>query len=412
MILTSEEEEQQERPEPEEREASPQQEDTGSYDRLFRRRKIIKFLVKLLLLLTVLLLLGAWFYYRGQYKYDTYQVVWEKDLAEGSLSFYAELSGNLIKYSRDGASCIGEDGETIWTQSFEMKNPIVDICQDYMIIAEQQGYQFYIFNSEGLTGSGTTNQPITKASVAATGTCILLTERDQGNDINYYDKTGAQVRTGIRTVLSQHGVAMDIDLSPSGMMIAASFIYLNQGTISNKEIFYNFSEAGKEYTDRLVGGFDDEYKDSMIGETAFLDDSTAVVFAEGKVDFYSLKNEVIPRLSVSYPFEREIESIFYNDLYVGVITLSPDESSRYQLTVYNSSGTMLFEKLFNMEYTNAWISGNTILITNNSDVLIFNTKGQERYNGALEGNTDFLVRLNSGGYLQVSGNKLRGIVLK
>ncbi len=63
---------------------------------------------------------------------------------------------NVIKYTKDGASYIDASGKTIWTQSYEMKTPIININGDYAVIADQQGNEMYICSKEGCTGTAKT----------------------------------------------------------------------------------------------------------------------------------------------------------------------------------------------------------------------------------------------------------------
>ena len=47
----------------------------------------------------------------------------------------------MIRYTKDGASYIDGAGKTVWTQSFEMKTPVINVNGDYAVIADQQGNQ-------------------------------------------------------------------------------------------------------------------------------------------------------------------------------------------------------------------------------------------------------------------------------
>lgn len=50
---------------------------------------------------------------------------------------YKYYEGNLLKYSRDGAMGIGSDGTALWNGSYEMANPMVDVCGTYVAVADQ-----------------------------------------------------------------------------------------------------------------------------------------------------------------------------------------------------------------------------------------------------------------------------------
>ena len=90
-----------------------------------------------------------------------------KTVGDSSFVKFAMFGDNVIKYTKDGASYIDASGKTIWTQSYEMKTPIININGDYAVIADQQGNEMYICSKEGCTGTAKTQLPITKAAVSA-----------------------------------------------------------------------------------------------------------------------------------------------------------------------------------------------------------------------------------------------------
>ena len=97
---------------------------------------------------------------------------------------------NVIKYTKDGASYIDASGKTIWTQSYEMKTPIININGDYAVIADQQGNEMYICSKEGCTGTAKTQLPITKAAVSARGVAAAVVEDSTASYIFYFKKDG------------------------------------------------------------------------------------------------------------------------------------------------------------------------------------------------------------------------------
>jgi len=88
---------------------------------------------------------------------------------------------------------------------------------------------------------------------------------------------------------------MDVSLSPDGTQVMLSDLYLQDGALKNRIVFYNFSEYGKNYPDRLVGGFD-ELGDSICPRVRFLDEDHACAFADDQVAFFSLENVTSPAL--------------------------------------------------------------------------------------------------------------------
>ena len=46
------------------------------------------------------------------------------------------FAGYLLTYSKDGAGCMDIKGNAVWNQTFEMQNPIVDMCQNVVAIGD------------------------------------------------------------------------------------------------------------------------------------------------------------------------------------------------------------------------------------------------------------------------------------
>ncbi|MFQ8777183.1 MAG: DUF5711 family protein [Roseburia sp.] len=60
---------------------------------------------------------------------------------------------------KDGASYIDASGKTIWTQSYEMKTPIININGDYAVIAISREMRCTSRSKEGCTGTAKTQLP-------------------------------------------------------------------------------------------------------------------------------------------------------------------------------------------------------------------------------------------------------------
>ena len=171
-----------------------------------------------------------------------------KTVGDSSFVKFAMFGDNVIKYTKDGASYIDASGKTIWTQSYEMKTPIININGDYAVIADQQGNEMYICSKEGCTGTAKTQLPITKAAVSARGVAAAVVEDSTASYIFYFKKDGESLGINIKMLLSGDGYPVDIALSPDGKQIVMSVMYMKNGALKNKVAFYDFSEIGKMST--------------------------------------------------------------------------------------------------------------------------------------------------------------------
>ena len=122
--------------------------------------------------------------------YTSYETVATAEHSSTVNTMYTEYNGKLLKYSKDGISCLGSGNEAVWSQTYNMQNPMVDICQSAVAVADRQGNAVYVFDAQGVVTEISTLLPIQQISVSAQGvTAILLNDSDV-SWIYLYDKEG------------------------------------------------------------------------------------------------------------------------------------------------------------------------------------------------------------------------------
>ncbi len=398
---------------PEEEEAKPSQ------PRLSFRRSAT---VGGVILLIAAVLTGGVIYWRTYHQYAEYSVSWEAELkagedgarTEGSFTGYVNFGENIIKYTKDGASYIDARGKTVWIQAYEMKSPVVAVNGDYIAIADQQGNSIYICDKNGCQGVATTLLPILKVSVSAKGLAAAILEDAKSNYITMFQKNGEPLDITIKVRLSGNGYPLDFSLSPDGTQMICSYMYLRQGMLDCRVVFYNFSEIGKnESPFRLVGGFDEDFTGSMVPRVQFLNDEYSFACSDKGLSFFSSKNLASPELLAQAAVESEIQSLFYSDSYVGVVVQNGAGEAPYRMEVYRPDGRLVMEKEFNFPYQYVSIDGDQILMWNDSSLQVYNLSGVEKFHGTF----DFVIsRVMAGrfanSYRIVSPQKITEITLQ
>ncbi len=358
-----------------------------------RRRSRRRFLVFLVVVL-VLGALVAGAIYMMKRPYTGFSQNWrnsftgENGVSESDYEDYEIFGDGFLKVTRDGATYIDSSGKTIWNQSYEMNSPYVSINGDYCAIADQGKTAIYIMNKTGTTGQAETNLPITKISVAGTGVTYALLEDSKASYITVFSKEGAALDISIKSVLDGDGYPVDIAVSPDGTELIASFASIENGTIQNKVIFYNLSEIGQNAgSNRVVGGFTDDFSGHLAGRVHFSDDTHAQAFYDGGIAFFSTKVLTSPELSRKVEIEQTIQAISYADDYIGVITDNSDSETSadpYLLTVYRLNGQAVFSTPFQLNYTNFDIDQDRVLVYNNTTLQLYDMSGTLKYSGNID----------------------------
>lgn len=337
---------------------------------------------RLIIVLAVLILVGggagAWFYYQRTYQYTSFETAWQIDINEGSLVGYETFGNNVLKYTKDGASYIDNRGKNIWTESYEMKTPIAAVQGDYAAIADKQGNSIYICSLEGKVGQATTVLPISKVAVSGTGIVAAVLEDSVSSYITFFNKDGSKLDILVKTKMSGDGYPLDIALSQDGTQLMCSFIYQQGSEVNNRVVFYDFSEVGKNIPNRLVGGFDEQFKDTMVPRVTYMGEPYSCAFSGSGLTFFSSKNLASPELVAQIPIEEGIDSVFYSEDYAAAIVKNNSGEYASRLEVYKKDGTHVLSKEFSYEYTHADIDGDLIILYNEDSCEIFNMAGVQK----------------------------------
>ena len=362
-------------------------------------------------LLMVIALAAGWNYQMSRKAATQIRENWVVEMKENGTSRFLPFGDNVVKFDRDGASYYNAAGEMVWSQGFDMMNPYADQNGDFLVLADQKGNHFYVFNREGCTGSGETTMPISRAAISGKGMVALILEDTTANYVQFFNRSGGRLDIEIKTVLSGDGYPLDVALSEDGTILAASYVYLSAGTLLNKVVFYNFSESGKNMVQRIVGGFE-QYTGSIVADVVFLSQKRAVAFADDRVSFYSLKNEVSPELTQERFYDKEIKKVFYGEGLVGIVTEAATGMGNNQVDVYTASGSLKMSLEVDLTFTDAAFSGDMILFTNEHECRIFDAEGSLKYSGELSGSITRLVSAGGNGFIQIGGQTMRRLTIR
>ena len=198
---------------------------------------------------------GVASYLYGNRCYRGYEVKNKVNRGDSNNVNYRYHNGNILKYSRGGISEINNEGKSLWNGGYEMKQPQVDVCGDYVSVADVSGKQCYIYNGkdEGVTVE--TSLPIVRAKVARQGVVAILLQDKDSNVLNIYNpySNAESLLVEIPTNVSEEGYPLDFDISPDGKSVVTSYMIAGSSDFETKVSFYNFTEVGQD-KNTLVGG--------------------------------------------------------------------------------------------------------------------------------------------------------------
>lgn len=294
--------------------------------------------------------------------YDDYKVMSEVSRSDTPATHYLPYNEGFLKYSNDGASYVSISNENIWNQSYEMENPLVSICQSYVAIADKQGEMIYVLDGDDLQGEITVNMPISRIEVAAQGTVAVLMEENGTGYLSLFDKSGNQLAEGAIHV-ENSGTPMDIALSSDGKKLGVAIVDVSGGVARTTINFYNFSSTGQNQIDNIVGSC--SYEDTIIPEVAYVGDNTMLAFADNGV--YTFTGADSPKEAQHLEVEEEIQSVFYDDSYFGLVYTDTSMDTGRIIKVYDLKCNEQVTIATELPYT-------TIQFLDNHEICLFNEK--------------------------------------
>lgn len=303
------------------------------------------------------------------------------------------LGGNILLYSKDGASCIDPSGNTVWNRTYEMQTPLFSICGQVTAIGDYNGRSIYVMDKYGEKGTVNTNLPIRDFCVSANGVVAAVLDDVDITRIYVYngnENTETPIIYG-KATMDKSGYPVSISLTPNGQLMAVSYLYVDSGNMKSSVAFYNFGEVGKNETDNYVSGYD--YQDTIIPYVQFMDNDSAFAVGDDRIVFFQGAEK--PQNIASSLLEEEIQSIYYNENYVGLVFINQSGESAYRLDVYNESGSRVHSQFFDIEYTDIVFYKDQIIIYNDLECQICNTKGVDKFTGGFEKSTSLVIPTSS-----------------
>lgn len=328
--------------------------------------------------------------------YRSYRILETSEQEDIVSTKYEQMAGKILRYSPDGASLVSSEMEAYWSTLYEMQNPVADLNGDWAVIADIDGTSLEIFDKNGETGSVTTSYNIVKARISAGGMVAAILDGGDATWINYYDSDGSLIAEN-QTHLEDPGYPMDVAVSDNGEIMMVTYQFVDGSETTSYVAFYNFGDVGQNEEDRIVSGY--TYEGIVIPEIRYLNTNCSAALREDGFTIY--KGGQIPKESKTEKVEEEIISTFCDEDTIGMVFKNGEKDKKYTMKVYSAEGNLRFERKFNIPYTTIKMSGGNILLYNDSQICVLNSRGVQKYNGTVDGSVHDFIKIGWNRYLLV-----------
>lgn len=346
-----------------------------------------------------------------QYKrhvYTGYDIVSTvtRESADGAVDI--RLGNSILTYSKDGAHCTNAKGETTWNQTYQIQDIKLAVSGNTVAIGDYNGRNIYIQDDQQQLGSIDTSMPIRDLAVSASGRVTAVLADTKVAWVNTYNAGGELLYHG-QAHMDGAGYPGAIALSPDGKLLCVAYVYVDAGALKTNVAFYNFGDVGENYLDYIVSSW--SYSDQLIPMVRFMDDNTAFAVGDGRLIIFSGGQK--PEPALEQLFDEEVQSVFYNKEYIGLVFRSEDAEYLYRLDVYNAAAKKVGSYYFNIEYTDLLFEEKDFVVYNETECEIMTFGGTEKFNGTFSKTVKLMLPASGAyRYILVTDDSIDTIQLK
>ena len=336
-------------------------------------------------------------FYIEKRSYHNYKVVQSSEQEDVVSTSYIEMDGDILRYSPDGVSLVSDKMSTLWSETYQMQNPVADVNGTRAVIADKDGTTLEIYDKSGKTGSVTTSYSIIKARVSKSGLVAAILDGGDDTWIDFYSTDGSLIAEN-QTKIDNPGYPLDIAVSEDGVVMMVTYQFVDGSDTTSYVAFYNFGDVGQNEDDRIVSGY--KYEGVVVPQIQYLSNNRSIALKDNGFTIY--QGSQIPKEVKTIETDKEIVSTFYDDDMVGLVFKNDSKDKQYIMEVYNTAdGKLKFKEDFNIPYTTIKLSGGNILMYNSSQMCVMNSRGVQKYLGSVDGTIKDFFKIGMNRYLLV-----------
>ncbi len=341
------------------------------------------------------------------WKYNDYKILSEETIEDTLSASYTEFDAYILKYSGDNVALLNRQGEILWDEPQTMSYPTVVCCEKYCLVYDKRGSVITLFDASGKVNTLEVDYPIIKATVCDQGVIAAVLEDGETTWVNVYDSDGDSIVTA-KTSVDSPGYPVDLSLSEDGLLMAVSYLCVENTQPASYIAFYNFGNTGQNQMDNMVSAY--TYVDVIVPQVTYMSGSRAIAIRDDGFAVY--KGKQIPEEEKLVEVENEILSTVSDENYLGMVFREDDGDSAYRLELYRASGAYCWSAGIDIAFDHIVFSDNQILLYNNSEFAVYTKKGYCRYQGGWDdGNIQSMFKVGRNRYMVVTDNGIKTIKL-
>ncbi|MDO4943310.1 MAG: DUF5711 family protein [Lachnospiraceae bacterium] len=308
-------------------------------------------------------------HYRQFHSFVKTKTVVEENSSSQNIEVYKD---GIIKYGENQIAYYDKNGNKSWSRTYSVSKPQIKISGKYILIADLNGTNLYIYDDKGKSYNITAPYQIMDAEIADQGVVAVALSAKKTNYIELYNRSGEKL-VSIKTSISENGYPLDIALSPNGEILCASYFIVDGVEMKNRLTFYDFSEDG-EKTKNILGGFDCD--NTVVPTVTFMGSDTVCAFGDDKILVYQINNK--PKLKKETAIESSIKSIAYDSNHFAIVRghYTDEKDGNYTLEIFSKNGNMVGKCGIDGDYTTINLRNDKVIFTSPYHCTVYSSNGK------------------------------------
>lgn len=367
------------------------------------RSRLIRIIKISIVVLLVAATISIFMYYSKNRTYNGFDVRYSRIKSE-VMAEYESFCDSLLRYGKDGAILIDNNGKEIFNESYHMKSPIIDVCEGYCAIADLDGNTMCLFSAKGIQATINSSLPIKAVRVSENGIVMLISENESATFISFYDKK-ANILAESKYPLEKKRFPADFDISYDGLRAAIGFIGYDKNELTGQIAIIGFDALSSTKPNNVIFSMD------MEGELPTLvkynSNGALLVAGSSKISIISPDKDGFNVQDIE--LNLDIASILTNDKYIVVVENTDAERIAH---FYNYKSQNISNIQLDLDYQHIVLNDDWLVITKDEHFKAYDLKGHLRVNqGMTYTIKDVKIMENKLKYLMVYDGKLEAIKL-
>jgi len=240
--------------------------------------------------------------------------------ANSQADFYT-YNKNIYYCTKDGIQLINSDGNSLWSDTFNMISPYIAYDAGIVAVCEKNGRTLRIYNQTGKLYGIDTENPIITFSVNVNGySCVIIQQNDSEYTINVYNSSGEIISDG--KYIFDNGVPIATDISNDNKVLAVSLLNINDIKMQSNVLFYYLNKDQAKTVESSDGMFSSFIKeDEVVAIIKFMEDNSLITVSDKEIVCLKVNDESAERSTQKWliKLKNKIKAIdFPENKYVAV----------------------------------------------------------------------------------------------